>query len=144
MSDLDLDAALETFDDVSDLDLDDELDSEDWEVFFNEFDEEFGAGVQTNGTDESNTEVPLMGKEDDLNMKLEKNITPAVTIPAKFESVTLTFTSEAEYHDFVAALAAYGRKLVNVSGTSIAADYGLTAYTGNARRTVNQLITRLP
>ena len=71
----------DTFDDVSDLDLDDELDSEDWEVFLNEFDEEFGAGVQTNGTDESNTEVPLMGKEDDLNMKLEKNITPAVTIP---------------------------------------------------------------
>jgi hypothetical protein len=77
-------------------------------------------------------------------MELSKNVVPAVVIPATFKSVTITFTSEAEYHDVVAALTAYSRKLANVSGTSIASDKKLSAYSGNARRTVNALISRLP
>ena len=74
----------------------------------------------------------------------KKSSTPAVVTPAKFNSVSIVFDNEAEYNDVVAALTAYSQKLVNVSGTSIASTKGLKAYTGNARRTVNQLLTRLP
>jgi hypothetical protein len=135
----------------------DDLDDFDNDFFSDEL-EEPSVGVQTNDAEVCDHhgldtkypctcgEVPLLGNKDDLTMKLEKNITPEVVVvtPAKFESVTLTFTSEQEYHDVVAALAAYGRKSAVVSGTSIAADFKLTAYSGNARRTVNALISRLP
>jgi hypothetical protein len=80
-------------------------------------------------------------------MEITKNVTPAVSkvvTPAQFKAVSIVFDNEAEYNDVVAALTAYSRKLVNVSGTSIKGDKGLKAYTGNARRTVNALLSRLP
>ena len=133
----------DALDDELEIWLDEAIDGFNEEFSGDNEPEETSAGVQTNG---ANTEMPQMGDEVDLTMNITKNITPEVVVvtPAKFESVSLTFTSEAEYQDVVAALAAYGRKSVNVSGTSIAADYKLTKYSGNARRTVNQLLTRLP
>lgn len=91
--------------------------------------------------------MPQLGDEEDITMELKKDITPEVTkvvTPAKFNSVTLTFTSEQEYHDVVAALAAYGRKTAKVYGSTIIEDYKLTQYSKNARRTVNSLLNRLP
>jgi hypothetical protein len=89
-------------------------------------------------------------------MKIEKNITPhvegfrnfkdskpAFVTPAKFNSVTLTFTSETEYGDVIAALAAFGRKSIKVEGTSIAEDYGLKC-SKDVRKTINHLLHRLP
>ena len=74
----------------------------------------------------------------------KKNAAPVVVTPAKFNSVSITFTDEAEYNDVVAALTAYSQKKAFVHGTSIASTKGLKAYTGNARATVNELLTRLP
>jgi hypothetical protein len=91
-------------------------------------------------------------KGEPIAMKLEKNITPEVVVvtpakkivtPAKFESVTLTFTSEQEYCDVVAALTAYGRKITNVEGSSIAKDKGLKC-SKDVRKTINALLARLP
>ena len=86
-------------------------------------------------------------------MKIVKNVTPEVSVvraskviavtPAKFESVTLTFTNETEYNDVIAALVAFGRKSVDVSGTSIAKDYGLKC-SKDVRKTINGLLSRLP
>ena len=116
------------------------------EALYNQNEElaEASVGVQTN---DANIEVPQLGDEDITTMVVNTVITPEVVkvvSPAKFEKVTIEFTSLQEYHDVVAALAAYSRKLAVVSGTSIAADKGLSAYSGNARKTVNQLINRLP
>lgn len=83
-------------------------------------------------------------------MKLNKDITPAVfstpvqISPAKVNKISLEFSSESEYQDVVAALAAYGRKTTSVSRSTIASDLGLSQYSGNARRTVNQLLAQLP
>jgi hypothetical protein len=63
--------------------------------------------------------------------------------PKVFQSATLTFNSESEFHDVVAALAAYGRKTSSVSGTGISQDFNLGQYSGNARRTVNALLPQL-
>jgi len=74
----------------------------------------------------------------------KKSSIPAVVTPAKFNSVSIVFDNEAEYNDVVAALTAYSRKQTSVCRSTIASDKGLKAYTGNARATVNQLLTRLP
>ncbi len=58
----------------------------------------------------------------------------------QFSPVTFTFDNETELNDVVAALAAYARKSAKVSGTTIQADLALTAYSGNARATVNSLL----
>lgn len=86
-------------------------------------------------------------------MKIDKNIKPEIIIvkgkkekvisPLKFDSVSLTFTSEQEYCDVVAALAAFGRKSTEVAGTSIAKDFGLKC-SKDVRKTINSLLTRLP
>lgn len=63
--------------------------------------------------------------------------------PKQFVPVQLTFSNEAELHDVIAALAAYGQKRTSVSGSGIPSQLGLSKYTGNARRTVNALLPLL-
>jgi hypothetical protein len=63
--------------------------------------------------------------------------------PKSFSPITVTFDNEAELHDVIAAVAAYARKSNVVSGTDIAEEFGLTAYTGNARRTANRVLPQL-
>lgn len=62
---------------------------------------------------------------------------------AAFTPVTIVFKSEAELHDVIAALAAYSKKLSSVSGTGIKEEFGLKAYSGNARATVRALLPEL-
>lgn len=60
-----------------------------------------------------------------------------------FTPITVTFDNEAEFHDVVAALAAYAQKRTGVSGTEIPEEYNLTAYTGYARKTVERVLSQL-
>lgn len=63
--------------------------------------------------------------------------------PKEFKPVVVTFDNESELHDVIAAIAAYTRKTTNVSGTGIASEFGLTAYSGNARKTANDVLDQL-
>lgn len=120
----------------SDYDNFDEFESEEDDDLTNDITDQNDESVVPSSTNQT--------QENTNTMEVNKDITPAQVIPAKFNAVTLTFKTEREYHDVVAALAAYGRKQSGVSGSSIKADFNLTSYSGNARRTVNELLTRLP
>jgi hypothetical protein len=63
--------------------------------------------------------------------------------PKVFTPVSVTFNNEAEFHDVLAALIAYSRKESHISGSSIASDNGLTAYSGNCRATVKNVLPKL-
>ena len=58
----------------------------------------------------------------------------------EFSPVTITFESESELHDVLAALGAYHDKKARVCDTGTAPKFGLTAYTGNARATVRRVL----
>jgi hypothetical protein len=60
-----------------------------------------------------------------------------------FVPVTITFDSETELHDILAALGAYHDKKARVCDTNTAPKFGLTAYSGNARATVRRVLPEL-
>lgn len=128
-----------------------DIDEEEFGVLTTDEDEEENS--TTNQNEEENTEtmsttvtaapqpfIPVTVTSKAQLIQLAKDIE---TAPKSFTPTTITFNNENEFHDVVAALAAYGRKTSSVSGSSIAGDFALNAYSGNARRTVNALLPQL-
>jgi hypothetical protein len=57
-----------------------------------------------------------------------------------FTGATITFETESELHDVLAALGAYHDKKARVVDSGTAPKFGLYAYTGNARATVRRVL----